>query len=355
MFNPISKSRSKSAFVSALILGESGWLFTPKLPSRVTIFEQTRTTSSNRPTSVSSQLQRYVKSVQGAIQHFALAAISGSVGCAAVYPIDLVKTRMQNQKIVDGARMYKHSADCFMKVVRGEGFFGLYRGLGPQLIGVTPEKAMELSVNDLMRSLFLQNPHDSHLPLEIVAGGIAGGSQVLFTNPVEIIKIRLQIQGENIRNGLMKVSEKQSGLQIFRELGVRRLYSGASACLLRDVPFSAIFFSTYPRMKATMTSQNKPLSKPRLLLAGAICGIPASAMVTPFDVIKTRLQAKRQKGEVAHSGIRSCASHIWKTEGFSAFFKGAGARVCRSSPQFGVTLFVYELLQHRIFPDSKRA
>ena len=50
-------------------------------------------------------------------------------GATAVYPIDLVKTRMQNQRgSLAGEIMYKHSVDCFFKVLRYEGFFGLYRG-----------------------------------------------------------------------------------------------------------------------------------------------------------------------------------------------------------------------------------
>jgi solute carrier family 25 aspartate/glutamate transporter 12/13 len=52
------------------------------------------------------------------------------VGATAVYPIDLVKTRMQNQRSTSfvGERLYKSSIDCFKKVVRFEGVFGLYRG-----------------------------------------------------------------------------------------------------------------------------------------------------------------------------------------------------------------------------------
>merc|ERR1712130_321393 len=368
MYKPMkSISKSKPLFASTICVGCAAGYFLynpsnlPPLPPVLKRRISQKATTTAHPSTEQSQSSsnstvayQWLQQFQGAAQHFSLAAISGSVGCAAVYPIDLVKTRMQNQRSVNGTQMYKNTLDCFLKVIKGEGFFGLYRGLGPQLIGVTPEKAMELTVNDLMRGLLLKDDR-SYLPFEVIAGACAGASQVLFTNPVEIVKIRLQIQGENIRHGLMKASERQTGLQILRELGVRKLYSGASACLLRDVPFSAIYFSTYPRMKATLTSENRPLSKPGLLVAGAICGVPASAMVTPFDVIKTRLQAKKQKGEVAHTGIRSCASHIWKTEGISAFFKGVGARVCRSSPQFGVTLFVYELLQHRIFPDSQHA
>lgn len=71
-----------------------------------------------------------------------------AVGASAVYPIDLVKTRMQNQRTGSfiGELMYRNSFDCFKKVIRHEGVFGLYRGLLPQLMGVAPEKAIKLTV-----------------------------------------------------------------------------------------------------------------------------------------------------------------------------------------------------------------
>ena len=54
---------------------------------------------------------------------------STATGATAVYPIDLVKTRLQNQRgSLAGELMYKNSFDCFFKVLRFEGFFGLYRG-----------------------------------------------------------------------------------------------------------------------------------------------------------------------------------------------------------------------------------
>jgi solute carrier family 25 aspartate/glutamate transporter 12/13 len=71
-----------------------------------------------------------------------------ATGATAVYPIDLVKTRLQNQRTaMVGELMYKNSFDCFKKVLRHEGFRGLYRGLGPQLVGVCPEKAIKLTVS----------------------------------------------------------------------------------------------------------------------------------------------------------------------------------------------------------------
>lgn len=87
---------------------------------------------------------------------------------------------MQNQRSGSyvGELMYKSSWDCFRKVIRHEGITGLYRGLVPQWVGVAPEKAIKLTVNDFLRDkLAFQG---GHLPLwaEIVAGGCAGASQV---------------------------------------------------------------------------------------------------------------------------------------------------------------------------------
>lgn len=95
-----------------------------------------------------------------------------ALGATAVYPIDLVKTRMQNQRTGSyvGEVAYRNSIDCFKKVVRHEGVLGLYRGLVPQLIGVAPEKAIKLTVNDLVRDKL--STANGALPMyaEVLAG-----------------------------------------------------------------------------------------------------------------------------------------------------------------------------------------
>lgn len=282
------------------------------------------------------------------VYRFTLGSIAGAVGATAVYPIDLVKTRMQNQRSGSfvGELMYRSSADCFKKVIRHEGFTGLYRGLVPQLIGVAPEKAIKLTVNDLVRDK-LMNPKTQTLPLwsEMVAGACAGGSQVIFTNPLEIVKIRLQVAGE------IASTAKISAWGVMKELGFFGLYKGAKACFLRDIPFSAIYFPGYAHAKVALQDENgynHPLS---LLTAGAIAGVPAASLVTPADVIKTRLQVAARAGQTTYSGVMDAAKKIWKEEGGRAFWKGAGARVLRSSPQFGVTLVTYEILQRLFYVD----
>jgi solute carrier family 25 (mitochondrial aspartate/glutamate transporter), member 12/13 len=138
---------------------------------------------------------------------------------------------------------------------------------------------------------------------------------------------------------------------IIRNLGVMGLYKGASACLLRDVPFSAIYFPTYAHLKKDMfgESETKKLGVVQLLTAGAIAGMPAAYLTTPCDVIKTRLQVEARKGDATYTGLVDAAKKIYKDEGFKAFFKGGPARILRSSPQFGFTLAAYEVLS-KTFP-----
>ncbi|KAF2427361.1 mitochondrial carrier protein [Tothia fuscella] len=299
----------------------------------------------------------FLHNVLESAHHFALGSIAGAFGAFMVYPIDLVKTRMQNQRGGPvGSALYRNSLDCARKVLKNEGFKGLYSGVLPQMVGVAPEKAIKLTVNDLVRGHFTNKDTGAiDFKFEMLAGASAGGCQVVFTNPLEIVKIRLQVQGEVTK---LSGAPKRSAMWIVRNLGLMGLYKGASACLLRDIPFSAIYFPTYAHLKKDFfgESQTKKLGIVQLLTAGAIAGMPAAYLTTPCDVIKTRLQVEARKGEQTYRGLTHAAKTIMKEEGFKAFFKGGPARILRSSPQFGFTLAGYEVLQGLLpMPGSQDA
>jgi solute carrier family 25 aspartate/glutamate transporter 12/13 len=270
------------------------------------------------------------------IKNFAVGSVAGAIGATAVYPIDLVKTRMQNQRTSLAAnepRLYANSWDCFRKTLANEGFAGLYRGLPPQLAGVAPEKAIKLTVNDLARNLLRNEKGELSVGAEAISGGAAGASQVIFTNPLEIVKIRLQVQGEEFRLGL--IQQRAGAMSIVRDLGLSGLYKGASACLLRDIPFSAIYFPVYAHAKSGIFEEGKEgkkLSPLELFASGFIAGVPAAYLVTPADVIKTRLQVQARKGQTTYKGITDAFAKILSQEGPRAFFKGGPARVFRSAP-----------------------
>jgi solute carrier family 25 aspartate/glutamate transporter 12/13 len=128
-----------------------------------------------------TKTKNFFHSVLESAHHFALGSVAGAFGAFMVYPIDLVKTRMQNQRSTrPGERLYNNSIDCARKVIRNEGFTGLYSGVIPQLIGVAPEKAIKLTVNDLVRGAFTdKDTHKIWYPHEILAGGTAGACQVV--------------------------------------------------------------------------------------------------------------------------------------------------------------------------------
>jgi solute carrier family 25 (mitochondrial aspartate/glutamate transporter), member 12/13 len=256
----------------------------------------------------------------------------------------MVKTRMQNQR--EGHRLYANSKDCFQQIVKKEGYRGLYRGLVPQLVGVTPEKAIKLVVNDALKDLFGQVEGEENIALETLAGCGAGASQVIFTNPIEVVKIRLQVAGE------IQGERPKGAVAIVKELGFSGLYKGASACFLRDIPFSGIYFPLYGNLKKMLKKDGQEIGAFEVLTAGSLAGAVAASMTTPIDVVKTRLQVQARQGQETYSNILDCFIKIGKNEGWRAFWKGVLPRTCRSSPQFGVTLLTYEFLQKVAKPTT---
>ena len=99
------------------------------------IAEDAATRAAEMAKAAAAKTTNYLAEIMEGMYHFGLGAVAGAFGATVVYPIDLVKTRMQNQRSsVVGQLMYHNSIDCFKKVIRNEGGRGLYRGLLPQLV-----------------------------------------------------------------------------------------------------------------------------------------------------------------------------------------------------------------------------
>ncbi|KAK7108035.1 hypothetical protein V1264_015837 [Littorina saxatilis] len=124
--------------------------------------------------------------------------IAGIVGVTCVFPIDLVKTRLQNQQPGPGGQLYyKSLPDCAIKTFRNEGFFGMYKGSGVNLLLITPEKAIKLVGNDFFRHLLSPESGELTLPREVLSGAGAGLCQIIVTTPMELLKIQLQDAGRS--------------------------------------------------------------------------------------------------------------------------------------------------------------
>ncbi|XP_041965785.1 mitochondrial glutamate carrier 1 [Alosa sapidissima] len=282
--------------------------------------------------------------------------IAGIVGVTCVFPIDLAKTRLQNQQ--NGSRLYTSMSDCLIKTIRSEGYFGMYRGAAVNLTLVTPEKAIKLAANDFFRHHLTK---DGKLTLvkEMLAGCGAGTCQVIVTTPMEMLKIQLQDAGriaaqrklmpETVAPGGPVEMKSPTAMQITRELlrskGIAGLYKGLGATLLRDVPFSMVYFPLFANLNDLgKRGVEGPAPFYVSFVSGCIAGSTAAVAVNPVDVVKTRLQSlSRGSQEDTYSGVSDCVSKILRNEGPGAFLKGAYCRALVIAPLFGIAQVVYFL------------
>ncbi|XP_020619311.1 mitochondrial glutamate carrier 2-like [Orbicella faveolata] len=298
-------------------------------------------------------------------------AIAGVVGVTCTFPLDLCKTRLQDQRNLGAQKHYRNLADCLWKVARAEGVQGLYKGMGINLLLINPEKAIKLAVNDQIRQLY--GGRRCRLPLtkEMIAGGAAGFCQVIITTPMEMLKIQLQMAGTQtttgprMPNAATAVAAASSNLRTFgtksgtapksamkiahdlmRSKGISGIYKGLGATLARDVPFSCIYFPLFAFLRLEFQGEGTQNDNPgplQCLIAGCTAAMVGSAAVTPMDVVKTRLQVIRSGGEAAYNGLLDCARKTYVNEGIRAFYKGTVPRMIVIAPLFGIAQTVYFL------------
>ncbi|KAI4801491.1 hypothetical protein KUCAC02_019386 [Chaenocephalus aceratus] len=140
---------------------------------------------------------------------FFAGCIGGAAGVLVGHPFDTVKVRLQVQSV--DKPLYRGTFHCFQSIIRQETLFGLYKGIGSPMMGLTFINAIVFGVQrNTMRLL----GHDT--PDEPVPGGRSSGHHpVCHLLPMELAKTRLQLQG---------TGEKKSS---------RKLYKNSLDCLVR--------------------------------------------------------------------------------------------------------------------------
>lgn len=276
--------------------------------------------------------------------------IAGIVGVSVVFPLDLVKTRLQNQTVgPNGEKMYKNMFDCFKKTYAAEGYFGMYRGSAVNILLITPEKAIKLAANDMFRHYLTLS--DGSLPImrQMVAGGMAGACQIIVTTPMELLKIQMQdagrvaAQAKAEGRSVERITAMALTRKLLSERGIIGLYKGTTATAARDVTFSVIYFPLFATLNDLGAEKpGGPTPFWWSFISGCSAGTFASVSVTPLDVIKTRMQTLTTgSGERQYTSILDCVTKILKFEGPTALFKGGACRAMVIAPLFGIAQAVY--------------
>lgn len=249
----------------------------------------------------------------------------------------------------------------------------LSSGAAVNLTLVTPEKAIKLAANDFFRHHLGKNGRGLTVFKEMLAGCGAGMCQVVVTTPMEMLKIQLQDAGRLAAQqrvpGVMPptklaatntvltrsynvipagpASRAVSATQIARELlrtqGIKGLYKGLGATVIRDVPFSMVYFPLFANLnRLGKPSPDEAAPFHWAFLSGCMAGSIAAVAVNPCDVVKTRLQSlTKGANEETYSGVVDCVRKIMQKEGPAAFLKGAGCRALVIAPLFGIAQVMY--------------
>ncbi|TFY81006.1 hypothetical protein EWM64_g3010 [Hericium alpestre] len=277
------------------------------------------------------------------IKSFLAGGFGGVAAVLVGHPFDLTKTRLQTAP--PGA--YKGAVDVVKKTIAQDGITGLYRGMVPPLLGVTPIFALSFWAYDASKALVYKlTPNRTQASLstaELAAAGfLSAVPTTALTAPVERAKVLLQVQGQG------GAEQKYKGVfdvmkHLYREGGIRSIFRGTGATLARDGPGSAAYFAAYEVTKKAVTpagASPADLNIGAVVFAGGMAGVAMWTIAIPPDVLKSRLQSAPTG---TYSGILDCARKTIAVDGVGALWKGLGPAMARAFPANAATFLGVEV------------
>ncbi|NXA56444.1 S2539 protein, partial [Nothocercus julius] len=244
---------------------------------------------------------------------------------------------------------FSGTLDAFVKITRHEGIRSLWSGLPPTLVMAVPATAIYFTAYDQLRD-YLQactGSRGHHIPL--VAGALARMGAVTVISPLELIRTKMQSRPLSYRE--LRVCIRSAVAQD----GWLSLWRGWGPTVLRDVPFSALYWFNYELVRAWLCRQAR-LDEATFaisFISGAVSGTVAAVLTLPFDVVKTRRQI-----ELGDSSPLSCSplpvapaksSSTWllmqrirAESGTRGLFAGFLPRVIKVAPACAIMISTYE-------------
>ena len=245
------------------------------------------------------------------------------------------------------------------KILREEGVRGLYRGLTPTLFALLPNWAVYFTTYERLKVAVAARvkPEWSGSPaVHMAAAAGAGAATMLITNPLWVIKTRLQTQNLGIKMGSGTNRALYKGtidafLRISREEGLAGLYSGLGPSLL-GVVHVVIQFPLYESLKTRLAARHsehgdgsEKLSMLELILASSASKMVASTATYPHEVIRSRMHVS---GSGAFRGLSKTCSQILVDDGLRGFYHGCVTNLIRTTPAAAVTFTSFELINRKL-------
>eukprot|EP01031_Cornospumella_fuschlensis_P038801 gene38801-47189_t len=189
---------------------------------------------------------------------FMAGSIASTLATVITYPFDIMRT----QFAIQGKVKTFHTMLSFVShTISAKGPTGLFAGLGPAVISITPYIGLNFALYESLRSLI---PKDASWPLfkTGLAGGIAGGLSKLCVYPLDTVKKRMQAASSVLSykssSSVPSLSLKSCVKEIYHMEGVRGFYRGLLPTMLKSVAATAITFASFESAKSFLEASRKP-------------------------------------------------------------------------------------------------
>ncbi|TDL28523.1 mitochondrial carrier [Rickenella mellea] len=284
---------------------------------------------------------------------------SGLTKVAVGHGFDTIKTRLQ----CSPPGTYSGAIDCLMKTVRNESVFALYKGATPPALGWAAIDSVLLGSLHNYRLLLIRHGWTEPVPgtdgrrLTIVAHGIAGLfaglTSTILATPIELIKVKLQLQVQRSPADREFKSPIHCAREILRRQGPTGLWTGFGGSIAFRSNFMWMFicYETFmrgfSRLKGTSFEVGPGLAT---FLSGGLGSFGFWFMAIPADNVKNRMMAASL--DAPRLSVIAITRNIFRVDGLRGFFRGLTPCVLRAFPVNASALFVYEGLM-RMFGAEK--
>uniref|UniRef100_A0A0E0JJH2 Uncharacterized protein n=1 Tax=Oryza punctata TaxID=4537 RepID=A0A0E0JJH2_ORYPU len=270
---------------------------------------------------------------------------AGVISATVLCPLDVIKTRMQVYGLP--SNLSSTAPPGFQHILKNEGLPGLYRGLSPTIVALFPTWAVTFSVyNHLKGLLHSQGDNTGELSVQanILAASCAGIATAIATNPLWVVKTRLQTQG--MRTGVVPYTSIWSALRRIAEEEAGVTHVAIQLPVYENVK---LYFA-----KRDNTTVDK-LSPGKLAICSSGSKVAASIITYPHEVVRSKLQeqGRARHGAVHYTGVIDCIKQVYQKEGIPGFYRGCATNLLRTTPNAVITFTSYEMinrLMHQLLP-----
>lgn len=288
-------------------------------------------------------------------KNFVAGGVGGCMGAILTCPLEVVKTRFQalNYKPVftDKPSYVPSFVQAFRTIVAKEGAKGLFKGLGPNLVGVAPSRAIYFGVYSIVKAETINAGFDESSTVHLLSAMTAGAAVATITSPIWLIKTRMQLQSDAPTPGHTNYKNSFDCVRrVYHEEGVRGFYKGLGASYL-GISESSINFVLYEKFKSMILARRNHEIKPELsnaeyLITAAAAKFIASMLTYPHEVVRTRLREQRApvSGPNKYTGIIQALRLIAKEEGMAGLYGGMTAHLLRVVPNAAIMFWTYEFI-----------